>query len=64
MNQSGYWKVGRLLDPRPEDAEFADWQRAVDCAVAKSDDCEVLAVWLMPGGELDVLVFDRKVFKE
>lgn len=64
MKKSAVWKVGRLLDPREEDAEFEDWQVAVDRAVEKSNDREVLAVWLMPGRELDVLVFDGKVFKE
>lgn len=64
MNQAGCWKVGRLFDPRAEDAEFTDWQSAVDRAVEKSSNREVLAVWLMPGRELDVLVFDGKVFKE
>lgn len=64
MNKRAIWKVGRLLNPLEADAEFADWQKAVDCALAKSSDREVLAVWLMPGRELDVLVFDGKVFKE
>lgn len=64
MNQNGCWKVGRLLNPRDEDVEFEDWQSAVDRAVEKSNDREVLAVWLMPNGDLDVLVFDGKVFKE
>lgn len=64
MRKRDVWKVGRLLAPREEDAEFEDWQAAVDRAVEKSTNREVLAVWLMPGRELDVLVFDGKVFKE
>ncbi len=64
MSQVGCWKVGRLLAPSDDDTEFEEWQAAVDRAVEKSTNREVMAVWLMPDRVLDVLVFDGKVFKE
>lgn len=58
------WKVGRLLNPQSDDQEFEERLKAVQHGLNISSDCEVIAIWLMPEGYLDALVYSGQIFTE
>lgn len=58
------FSVGRLTDPRADDAEFGEWDQAIQAAARASneDACEVWAVWEDECGEIKAVVYVGLVF--
>ena len=57
------YRIGKVQDPRPDDPTFADWQVALIAAIDMSaEDSWVIAIWRMPDGAIEALVYQGQVF--